>query len=314
MDKVKFGKTGADVSALCLGTDYYGSRTDVATAHRLLDQFFDSGGTFIDTANIYAFWLDGFEGGESETTIGRWLQTRAKRQQAFLATKVGGGPYPGVERGLRAVDIERECEKSLRRLGVETIDLYYAHIEDRSTPQAETLEAFDHLVRAGKVRFIGVSNHPAWRIAEARTMSEANGWSSYCAVEQRFSYLRPKPDASFVPQRPVNDDLLDYCRHHDLPIVAYSILLNGAYTRADRAIPDAYRWRDTEVRLERLRTVAEATGTSPNQVIIAWMRQSSPQIVPIVGGSTPEQLAENIEGAQLLLSDAHMDVLNTPYE
>lgn len=108
MDRVQLGTTGTEVSALCLGTDYYGSRTDVTMAHQLLDDFYEAGGTFIDTANIYAFWISGCQGGESETTIGQWLRNRGNRQSVFVATKVGGGPYQGVERGLRAADIQRE--------------------------------------------------------------------------------------------------------------------------------------------------------------------------------------------------------------
>jgi len=157
MKTVRLSNTGVAVSALCLGTDYYGSRIDPKTAYQLLDQFVDAGGTFVDTSNIYACWIPGFVGGESETTIGKWMHERRNRARMFIATKVGFS-YPGATGGLRANEIERECEKSLKRLQIDAIDLYYAHCDDRQTPLEEILEAFNQLVQAGKVQFIGASN------------------------------------------------------------------------------------------------------------------------------------------------------------
>ncbi len=310
MEKIQLSDTGVEVSALCLGTDHFGTTTPAEKAYQLLDQFYEAGGTFIDTANIYAFWVAGFKGGESETTIGRWLQERQNRQQMCIGTKVGGGPYQDVAQGLRANDIERECEKSLKRLGIETIDLYYAHIEDRHTPHEEVLEAFDRLMHAGKVHFVGACNHKAWRLAEARSVSKAHGWVSYSVVEQRYTYLRPKPNANFGLQVAVNDDLLDYCREHGLTLLAYSILLKGSYTRADRAIPDQYLGPDTDARLAVLNKIATEVDATPNQVIIAWMRQSDPPILPIITGSTAEQLSENLGALTITLTAEQMNRLN----
>jgi aryl-alcohol dehydrogenase-like predicted oxidoreductase len=148
METQKLGKTGVDVSALCLGAMYFGTRNDQATSYRVLDKYVEAGGTFIDTANIYAHWVKGFKGGESETLLGEWMQGRGNRDKLFIASKVGFG-YPGVPVGLRANQIEEECNKSLRYLKIDTIDLYYAHVDDRKTPLEETLEAFDKLVKAG---------------------------------------------------------------------------------------------------------------------------------------------------------------------
>jgi aryl-alcohol dehydrogenase-like predicted oxidoreductase len=310
MEKVQLGNTGVQVRALCLGTDHYGSSTDAKKAHALLDQFYEAGGTFIDTANVYAFWEPGFTGGESETTIGRWLKERRNRQQVFIGTKVGGGADQDAM-GLRAEQIEGECEKSLKRLGIETIDLYYSHLDDRNTPHEEVLKAFDRLVEAGKVRFIAASNHKAWRLAEARLISQVNGWASYCAIEQRHTYLRPKPDTNSGVLEDANEDLLDYCRNHGVSLLAYSILLRGgAYTRSDRSIPDRYLGPDSDARLSELKAVSSEIGATPNQVIIAWMRQSDPPIIPIIGGSKPEQLSENIGALNFKLSEAYMDRLN----
>ena len=252
MRTVPLGQTGVDVSVYCLGAMYLGTRNDAASSYRLLDMYVDAGGSFIDTANIYAHWVPGFQGGESETLLGRWLRERRNRDRVFLATKVGF-EYPGVVRGLTAAQIEAECDKSLRRLGVDTIDLYYAHVDDRNTPLEETLAAFDRLVSAGKVRFIGASNFLAWRLADAACVSRAHGWPGYCCVQQRHTYLRPKPGASFDPQIAANDDLLDYCRATGMTLLAYSSLLGGGYTRADRPIPDQYLGPDGDARLAALR-------------------------------------------------------------
>ncbi len=310
MEKVQLGNTGVEVSELCLGTDYYGSRTDIETAFRLLDQYHLAGGSLVDTANIYAMWISGFKGGESETTIGRWMKERQNRHEMFICTKVGAGPYQDSAGGLHAKEIERECEKSLKRLGIETIDLYYSHLDDRNTPLEEVLEAFDRLVQAGKVRFIGASNHKAWRLAEARYTSQVNDWAQYCAIEQRYTYLRPKLGSSFTFQVAANDDLLDYCQAHNITLLAYSILLNGAYTRSDRSIPDQYIGSDSEVRLAVLKTVAEEIEATPNQIVIAWMRQNDPPILPIIGGSTTEQLSENLGALKIKLTEEQMSRLN----
>lgn len=309
MEKVILGTTGAEVSALCLGTDYYGNRTSVDTAHQLLDQFYGAGGTFLDTANLYARWIPGFKGGESETTIGQWLQKRQNRSEMFIGTKVGGS-YQDIPLGLKSKNIEAECEKSLRRLGIETIDLYYAHIDDRDTPHEETLEAFDRLVQAGKVRFIGVCNHLAWRIAEARTKSQLNNWASYCVVQQRYTYLRPKPGSNFGLQVAANNDLIDYCKEYGISFLAYSILLNGAYTRVDRTIPEQYNSPENEARLKVLKSIADEVDATPNQVIIAWLRQSDPPVIPIIGGSKREQLSENIAALGVKLSKDQISRLN----
>ena len=189
MRTVTLGTSGAQVSALCLGAMFFGTRNDEATSFALLDQYVGAGGTFIDTANIYAHWVEGFQGGESEALLGRWLKARGNRNSIFLASKVGFN-YPAAPRSLAARHIIQEAEKSLTRLGVDTLDLFYAHVDDYRTPLEETLEAFDRLVQTGKVRTIGASNYLAWRLEKARWISRTNGWAEYCCVQQRYSYLR----------------------------------------------------------------------------------------------------------------------------
>jgi aryl-alcohol dehydrogenase-like predicted oxidoreductase len=252
------------------------------------------------TANIYARWIPGFRGGESEALLGRWMRERRSRSRLFVATMVGL-EYPGVERGLRAQQIVQECEKSPRRLGIDAIDLYYAHIDDRTTPMEETIQAFSRLVEAGKVRCIGASNFLAWRLEEARWISRTNGWPHYCCVQQRHTFLRPRRGASFTPQISSNDDLLDYCRLRGVTLLAYSPLLSGAYTRADRGFPDQYLGPDTDARLVVLESVADELGATPNQVVLAWMVQSDSPVIPLVAASREEQLDENLGAADLRL-------------
>jgi aryl-alcohol dehydrogenase-like predicted oxidoreductase len=310
MRKIPLGHTGVEVSILCLGAMYFGTRNDEDSSYRLLDQYVAAGGFFIDTANIYAHWVEGFRGGESETLLGEWMRARGNRSRLFIASKVGF-QYPGVERGLSAAQIEAECNKSLRRLGVETIDLFYSHVDDRNTPLEETLEAYDRLVRAGKVRFIGASNFLAWRLAQAHAVSAANGWPDYCCVQQRHTYLRPKPGASFDPQLAINDDLLDYCRSTGLTPLAYSSLLSGAYTRSDRTIGEQYLGPDADARLAVLRAIAADHNASPNQVILAWMMQGDPVIAPVMAAGSEAQMAENLAALDLTLSAGEVELLNT---
>ncbi len=310
MKTITLGNSGLQVSALCFGTDSIGSKIDRARSFQLLDLFRETGGTFIDTGNFYAAWLPGFQGGESETCIGEWLADRAVRRGMVIATKLGF-EYPGSPGGLTAGEIERECEKSLRRLQVDAIDLYYAHLDDPQTPVEETIAAFDRLIRAGKVRAIGASNLKSWRIAEANTAAKANGWAAYSVVEQRHTYLRPRNGADFGPQIPINQDMKDYCRARGLALVGYSVLLQGAYTRPDREVPAQYAGPEACERLEVLQQIAAETGATRNQVVIAWMLASDPPVLPIVAGSQPAQLRENFAALDLALTADQIERLDT---
>ena len=312
MRTFELGTTGIQVSAFCLGAMYFGSRTDPETPYELLDQYVEAGGRFIDTANIYARWVDGCRGGESETLLGTWMRARGLRDELIVASKVGfPAPVDDLDQGLRAWQIERAVEGSLTRLGIETIDLYYAHVDDRTTPLEETLEAFDRLVTAGKVRVLGGSNYLAWRMAKANVLARSGGWTPYCCIQQRYSYLRPRPGAGFGAQTAVNDDLIDYCASEKVTLLAYSPLLAGAYTREERAFEAQYRWADMAPRLEALHGVADELGATANQVILAWMVHSDPVVIPLVAGSTKEQMAENLGALALTLSAEQVRRLDT---
>ncbi len=311
MKKVALGTTGVEVSALCLGTMYFGSTVNEETSRRLLDMYVAAGGSFLDTANAYARWVPGFRGGESEALLGRWMKERGNRRSLFLATKVGfPAPIDGLEFGLRASDIARACEASLKRLGTDVIDLYYAHADDRRTPLEERLAAFDRLVRAGKVRHVGASNMVDWRLEEARWMAASAGQAQYCCVQQRYSYVRPQAGAIYDPHAAVNDELLDYCRARGLTILAYSPLLGGVYGRSDKELPEQYRGPDTDLRLKVLREVAAEAGATANQLVYAWMLQSPPPVIPLMTASRPEQMSENLASLDVQLSVDQLERLS----
>ncbi|MEN4042280.1 MAG: aldo/keto reductase [Anaerolineaceae bacterium] len=310
MKTIPLGNTGVKVSALCLGAMYFGTRQDEATSFRLLDAYADAGGSFIDSANIYAHWVAGFRGGESEALLARWMQARNNRSQVFLATKVGFD-YAGVPRGLTPALIQAECEKSLKRLGVDTIDLYYAHVDDPITPLEVALGAFDRLVQQGKVRYIGASNYTAWRLEEARWTSQVNNLVSFCCLQQRHTYLQPKHGASFSPQKHINDDLLDYARNRPITLLAYSALLSGGYAHPEKYDFSPYQGAHTNARLAMLRKVAAEKALSVNQVVLAWMLNNHPQILPLIAASTLEQLRENLAALDVILTEDEIRRLNT---
>jgi aryl-alcohol dehydrogenase-like predicted oxidoreductase len=310
MNKEKLGRSGLEVSALALGTDLIGSKISRNTSFALFDFYREKGGNFIDTANFYASWLPGFQGGESETTIGAWMKERGNRNEMVISSKLAFD-YPDSKGGLSAGEIERECEKSLRRLQTDRIDLYYSHRDDHETPLEETMKAFDQLIRAGKVRAIGASNLAGWRIAQANAIARLNRSSQYSVVEQRYTYLRPRHGVDFGPQIFLSDEMKNHSEFEGIALVGYSVLLQGAYTRSDRELPTQFAGPDSDERLATLRAVAIEIGRSPNQVIIAWMRQSKPAVLPIIAGSRTEQLAENIAALDFSLSNDQMLRLTT---
>ncbi|MBC7813083.1 MAG: aldo/keto reductase [Burkholderiales bacterium] len=309
MKTQQLGNTSEDVSALCLGAMYLGTRQDKATSFRLLDQYVEAGGTFIDTANIYSHWSQGGRGGESETLLGEWMRERRNRTKIFMASKVGF-EYGSVPRSLKPELIEEECNKSLKRMGIETFDLYYAHVDDRATSLEDTMRAFERLVHKGKVRCVGASNYVPWRLEQAHWFSRINGWSDFCCVQQHYTYLQLRPGTNVSPQEFATDELKDYCRNTGMTLLAYSVLQSGAYTRDDRSFNEKFAMPDNQARLATVREIAAETGSTPNQVVLRWMRQSSPAIIPLIAASSEEQLRENIDALNADLSPEHMQRLN----
>ena len=293
---------------LVLGTMYFGTRTDERTSYALLDRFVEAGGRVLDTANCYSFWSSPTgHGGQSEALIGRWLAANpGVREQLRIATKVGVEPVDGggIE-GLSAAVIEREATRSRERLGVDTIDLYWAHGEDRSTDLEETVAAFGDLVARGVVGRLGVSNHPTWRVERGRAIAARLGVEPWTALQLTTSYVEPRPGAQ-VPGKDhrfgfVSDETLDYLDvHPEIDLWVYSPLIQGSFDRADRPFPDAYDHPGTTARLADLSTRAAALGVPRSRLVLAWMLERGWS--PIVGVSSLEQLdsalaARSLRGA-----------------
>lgn len=311
MKTIALGATGIKVSALCLGAMNFGTKLDEKGSREILDGYVEAGGSFIDTANNYAVWWGG-DGGDSERVLGSWMKERKNRGSLFLATKVGFNT-PAVGNGLSRTIIRQEIEGSLRRLGTDHVDLYYSHKDHRADALEETLGAFDELRREGKLRFIGCSNHRAWRIEEARALSRARKWAEYCCVQQRHTYLRPAAGARFDPQLVVDEDLRDYCAAHaaDFLLLGYSSTLGGAYAgRPDRPIASQYRGPSNDARLAVLAAVAKEAGATPLQVVYAWMLRSTPLALPLVSVGSLQQLSENLGALGVRLDDAQMKRLD----
>jgi aryl-alcohol dehydrogenase-like predicted oxidoreductase len=304
------GGSGLGVSALCLGTMHFGTSVDEARAFAILDRFVDAGGTFIDTANTYAFWAPGGTGAESEELLGRWLASRRIRDRVVLATKVGalpdppGAAWPQHAEGLSRKVVRDQAAASMRRLGTDHLDVYYAHIEDRRTPLEDTVDTFASLVTDGLIRVAGCSNHAAWRIAQARQIASAADLPGFNCAQQRHTYLRPRPGAEFGANPHISDELLDYAREEpDLTVLGYSVLLSGAYTRADRPLPEQYDHEGSRRQLKALAEVADELGATPNQVVLAWLLRSDPPVLPVLGVSSVSQLDECLGALDLQLGD-----------
>jgi aryl-alcohol dehydrogenase-like predicted oxidoreductase len=305
---------GTVVSAVSLGAMWFGTRVDEATSFAILDRFVDRGGTLIDTANNYAYWLDEGAGGESETVIGRWLASRKARDRVVLSTKVGGQPKAAGQgrEGLSAPAIDSALTGSLRRLGTDRVDVYWAHVEDRTVPLEETVGAFAALTDQDKVGVIGASNHATWRVERARAAARTLGRPGYTCLQLRYSYLQPRLHAALprAGHLHVTEETLDYVRgEQDLTLWAYNALLAGAYTRSDKPMQEAYEHPGTHRRMAVLKDIAAETGATPNQVVLAWLL-GRPQMIPIVGISTVAQLDESLDATDLRLDDDHRNRLD----
>ena len=305
--------TRREVSVLALGAMLFGSRTDEKTSFALLDRYVEAGGTFIDTSDNYAFWEDGGQGGQSEQLLGRWRRSRGIGNEIVIATKLGARPLaPGTSyvdnpEGLSAKVIRESAERSRERLGVDKLDLLYAHIDDPTVPQQETVEGFAALVEEGTAGLLGVSNQATWRVDRARTLATAAGLPAYEVLQYAHSYLRPRTDlpSGLFPDGTlgaVGPDMLGYLRAEPrLTLVAYSPLLTGAYVRPDR-MPADYDHPGTPARLAALRDVARETGATVNQVVLAWLLGGELPVIPLVGASSIAQLEENLAAVDLELT------------
>ncbi|MEH1128152.1 aldo/keto reductase [Micromonospora sp. CPCC 206061] len=320
MRTVALGRTGEQVSQLALGCMLMGTLTDEASSFEMLDRYLDAGGSFLDTANCYAWWPPGGRGGESEELLGRWFARTGRRDEVFLATK--GSAWISDADALRGKlreeiatryegaggeTLRRAIDDSLRRLGTDHVDLYYVHVDDRSTPLEETLSALADIVAAGKARYIGWSNVRTWRLERIRQLCAQNGWPAPVALQQQHTYLRPRAGLSRASI--VDDEQIDYLlAHDDLTLVAYSPLLKGVYDSAEKrrghGIMEPYAGPDAEARIAVLTEVAAEVGVTPNQLVLAWLlHQTAPAMVPLIGPRTLEQYAAAVPALDVKLTD-----------
>ncbi|MCA2220779.1 aldo/keto reductase [Nonomuraea aurantiaca] len=309
-------KTRRQVSVLSLGAMLFGTAIDEATSYAILDRYVEAGGTFLDTANNYAYWVNGTQGGESEALLGRWRRSRGITDEIVIATKLGGRPNVPASalshdlEGLSARVIRESSERSRERLGVDKLDLLYAHayLEGSTVPLEETVEGFAGLVEEGTVGLLGASNHWAWRLERARGLAAAAGLPGYEVVQYHHTYLRQRTDLPTLRSQDgnlgvVGGDLLSYLRAEpDLALVAYSPLLSGGYVRDDRPLGAAFEHAGTPPRLKALREVAQETGATVNQVVLAWLIGGEIPVIPLVGASSVEQLEESLAAADLELT------------
>lgn len=317
MEHRRLGDSGLLVSSLALGTMVFGEdsprRADPSDAKRMVHRFLDAGGNHLDTANVYA-------GGRSEEIVGEAI--RGRRDQVVLATKVrfpmGDGPN---DQGLGRVHVLREVEASLRRLDVDHIDLLYMHCWDPLTPIEESLEVFDELVAAGKIRYIGVSNFKAWQLMKALGVSRVSGWARFVAAQYQYSLVT----------RDIEREYLDLCEAEGLGVVPWSPLgggfLSGKYDPDRRPTdaaegrlatqPDedeeAWHRRATERNwriIDAAAAVADEVGATMSQVALAWLLTRRPVASVIMGVRTSEQLEDNLGAATLELSSESLGRLD----
>jgi aryl-alcohol dehydrogenase-like predicted oxidoreductase len=291
------------VSRLCIGTMLMGSKTPVEESHRMLDRYLEAGGNFLDTADVY-------DDGGSEETLAPWLA--GHRDEVVLATKVRFPVSdPGGE-GLAPDRIRAACDASLRRLGVDVIDLYQLHAPDPDVPLEDTLEALDGLVQAGKVRALGVSNFPAWLLAWAVGLQDRHGWSPFVSLQPQYSLV----------ERSIETEILPFCRAAGLGVLPWGPLgagfLTGRYSR-DEPPPAGSRMGEAADDLEEAparraiernfravdeaRAIAESKGASISQVALAWLLGVQGVTAPIVGPRTYEQLEDLLGTVEVTLTD-----------
>ena len=312
------GQTGLKVSELCLGTMQFGWTADETLSLQILDQAYNSGVNFIDTADIYSRWVPGNPGGVAESIIGKWLkQAHIPRDQVVIATKVRGrtGAGPNDE-GLSRTHIIHAVEGSLRRLGVDYIDLYQTHWFDENVPVEQTLRALDDLVQQGKVRYLGCSNYPAWRLTEAL-------WTSRLHNLARYDTLQPH--YSLVHRAEFERELAEVCQTYGLGVIPYSPLaggfLTGKYRRDVKpesarlgGVQRYFNERNWTLLEEMEKLGQEKGGWSVLQVALAWMLANPLVTSPIVGPRSLEQLEDNLGAAGKRLNEDEKALLDRASE
>ena len=309
MDHRPLGNSGISIAPLVLGGNVFGWSADEAASFAVLDAFSAEGLECIDTADTYSGWVPGNEGGESETIIGRWLKKRGKRDRVVIATKVGKW---AKRRGLAPSNIAAACDESLKRLGVERIDLYFAHEDDANVPLEDTLGAFSRLIEAGKVRAIGASNYSATRLAEALDVSTKHRLPRYEVLQPEYNLVSRGYEAELEP----------LARREKIGVVCYYALASGFLTgkyRDERDVSKSAarggavsKYLDARGKrvLAALDDVASAHRASPAQVALAWLIAKPTITAPIASATSAEQVREIAKATQLALTDAEVAALD----
>jgi aryl-alcohol dehydrogenase-like predicted oxidoreductase len=312
MQTKPLGRSALQVPPIIFGGNVFGWTADRATSFRLLDALVDAGLTCIDTADVYSAWVPGHAGGESETVIGEWLRARpGMRARVTLMTKVGMEiPKKGV--GLSAAWIARAAEDSLRRLGTDVIDLYYAHKDDETVPQEETAQAFGKLVADGRVRVLGASNFSAARLESALATSKALGLPRYEVMQPHYNLM----------ERGIEADLIPACVKHGLAVAPYFALAAGFLTGKYRSEADLgksprgargagkYLTPKGHAVLAALDKAAAQTGAKPGQVAIAWLLAKPGVTAALASATSLEQLSELVQAATIRLDAAAVAALD----
>jgi aryl-alcohol dehydrogenase-like predicted oxidoreductase len=308
----RLGRSDLMVAPLCLGGNVFGWSADEKASYAVLDAFVGEGFNFIDTADVYSSWAPGNRGGESEEIIGRWMKARGNRGNVILTTKVGSEMGPG-KKGLKAAYIKEAVEASLKRLQTDHIDLYLSHWEDPETPLEETLSAYAGLVKAGKVRVIGNSNHSVATMRQALAISDRNGWPRFENLQTHYN---------LYDRRGFEEELEGFCVDNEIGVTSYFSLakgfLSGKYrSEADFAKSSARggdmgRYLDQRGKqiLAALDEVSAAHKTSPATIALAWLIARPGLVAPIASATSPGQLKDLVAATRLTLDPRELETLD----
>ena len=317
MEQVRLGNTGLKVSRLCLGCMTYGSPKwrswvlDEAQAKPFFKLAIEKGVTFFDTANVYSI-------GASEEVTGKWLREFARREEIVVATKVNGPMGPGPnERGLSRKSIMAQIDASLKRLGMDYVDLYQIHRFDYETPIEETLEALNDVVRAGKARYIGASSMYAWQFAKMLAVADENGWSRFVSMQPQYNLVYREEEREMLP----------LCRAEGIGVIPWSPLARGFLAggrsapkegnteraRTDEFSPRLYFTEADHKVVAAVGEIAKARGLSNMQVALAWVLRHKAVTAPIVGASKLGHIDEAVSALEVQLSDEEVKTLEAGY-
>ncbi|HEY1782741.1 MAG TPA: aldo/keto reductase [Roseiarcus sp.] len=317
MDYVKLGGTGLEISRLCLGCMTFGIPNrgahtwtlDEEKSRPIIKRALELGVNFFDTANIYS-------DGTSEEIVGRALKEFARRDEVVIATKVWARMRPGPNgQGLSRVAIMTEIDNSLKRLGVDHVDLYQIHRNDPTTPIEETMEALHDVVKAGKARYIGASNMAAWQLARALYVADRHGWTRFATMQDHLNLLYREEEREMLP----------LCRAEGIGVIPWSPMARGRLTRnwdetSDRQETDEFgktlytrTLESDRMVIERVAAVAKARGVPRAQVALAWLLQKPEVSAPIIGASKLQHLDDAVASLSLKLTPKEIVTLEEPY-